>query len=301
MTFSFRVATLFRDHVVIMDFHGNHDLDVDMPCSARRRRERRLCALFRHEKLTVAMTIATVLHHTREKGTRVDKKGLLDAATQTLDFFDIDTDEDELLLAANQTIENVNQPTSEMHVTPTHVLDVPWFSERNCEQIVHAPVPHIDTQKVDEPKISILRTMADVRAPPVTPAPVIEYVTPSRVTEYVSPALDVTCPALVIEHVEPASAVTYTAFSTVIEYVAPAPAVTHEKPSPVIEYATPAPSAAPAPVTEYVAPAHPVIEYVVPSPVIEYIAPAPAATCFTPSQQFLPRKHHGSRHHWCQL
>ena len=57
----------------------------------------------------------------------------------------------------------------------------------------------------------------------------------------------------------------------------------------------PEPFAAPAPVTEDVAPApadtcatHPVIEYVAPSPVIGYIARAPAATCSAPSQQFPP-------------
>ena len=55
-----------------------HDFDVDMPCAARRRRERRLRAFFRHEKLTVAMTMATVLHHSRDKGTRFDQKALLD-------------------------------------------------------------------------------------------------------------------------------------------------------------------------------------------------------------------------------
>ena len=43
---------------------------------------------FRHKKRTVAMTMTTVLHHSRDKGTRVDQKALLDAATQTLGFFD---------------------------------------------------------------------------------------------------------------------------------------------------------------------------------------------------------------------
>ena len=51
-----------------MDCHGDHDFDVDMPCAARRRRERRMRAFLRHEKLTVAMTMATVLHHSRDKG-----------------------------------------------------------------------------------------------------------------------------------------------------------------------------------------------------------------------------------------
>ena len=70
----------------------------------------------------------------------------------------------------NQIIENVNESTSEMHVTPTPVIDVPCFSERKCEQIAHALVPHVDTQKIDDLKISIQRTMADVLVPPVTPA-----------------------------------------------------------------------------------------------------------------------------------
>ena len=72
-----------------MDCHGDHDFDVDLPCAARRHRERRLRAFFRHEKLTVAMTMATVLHHSRDKGTRVDQKAfLLHACTETTTFTD---------------------------------------------------------------------------------------------------------------------------------------------------------------------------------------------------------------------
>ena len=42
-----------------------------------------------------------------------------------MDFLEIDTEENELVPSVNRTIETVNQPTSEMHETPTLVVDVP--------------------------------------------------------------------------------------------------------------------------------------------------------------------------------
>ena len=75
----------------------------------------------------------------------------------------------------------------------------------------------------------------------------------------------------VIEHVAPASAVTYTELSPVTEYVAPASAVTHAARHPAIEYVAPTPvvtDAAPSSVIEYVACA-PVVFHAAPATVIE--------------------------------
>ena len=109
------------------------------------------------------------------------------------------------------------------------------------------------------------------------PALVVEYIfcapapavvaARARTDEYVAPASAREGPyrwkCHVARHMEPASAVTFTALSPVIECVAPAPAVIHEEPAPVIEY-------------------------VAPSPVIEYIAPPPAVIYSTPSLKSPP-------------
>ena len=82
---------------------------------------------------------------------------------------------------------------------------------------------------------------------------------PILVTQYVAPAL--------VEHVAPASAVTYTALVPVIEHVAHVPAHVHATPATVIEDAAPAPA----------------VTYTTPAPVIEYTAPALAAACAAPT------------------
>ena len=44
------------------------DMNVDGAGAARRRRERRLRAMLRHERQTVAMELAAALHHSRDVG-----------------------------------------------------------------------------------------------------------------------------------------------------------------------------------------------------------------------------------------
>ena len=132
----------FLTLVVIMDCHDHHGFDVDLPCAARRRRERRLEAFFRHGKLTVGIAVATVLHHSLDKGARVDRKALLDAATPTLDFFDIDRNE----------------------------IGCPFFLRGMANRPGTHLFPHFDTQKTDELKILVRRTMAVVPVPPARPA-----------------------------------------------------------------------------------------------------------------------------------
>ena len=74
------------------------------------------------------------------------------------------------------------------------------------------------------------------------PASIVSYFAatpaPALVIEYVAPAFAVThaAPAPAIEDVAPAFAVTYTALSPVIDYVAPTFAVTPDEPAPVTEY-----------------------------------------------------------------
>ena len=59
----------------------------------------------------------------------------------------------------------VFQPTIVTHAIPKPVTDVPWFSERNCEHVVHAPVPLVVTQKIDEPKFFISEQPVGMLAP----------------------------------------------------------------------------------------------------------------------------------------
>ena len=141
-------------------------------------------------------------------------------------------------------------------------------------------------------------------------ADVIEFVASAPVTTLLEPpvpvvhsvragrAKDNRDPALVIEHVAPAPAVTFIAPAPV-EHVSSTLYVTNAAPAPVIEHAAPASAVihtAPAPVIQDVtlAPADthatpaPVIDFVAPSPVIEHIAPATSVTHVTPSERFSP-------------
>ena len=101
-------------------------------------------------------------------------------------------------------------------------------------------------------------------------------------------------PETAIQHMVPASAVTYASPAPVIEYVAQAPADTDTTPESMTEYVAPAP----APAVYYATPA-PLIEFATPSPVIEYSALASSVTCFTHSPQSLLAHTNGSCYHWC--
>ena len=100
-------------------------------------------------------------------------------------------------------------------------------------------------------------------------------------------------PAPVTKDVAPAPAVapfstpavTYEAPAPVFDYVAPAHSVTFAVPAPVIDYVAPAHSvtyAVPAPVIDFVAPAHSVT-HSAPAPVFEYVAPAPLFEFIAPA------------------
>ena len=94
--------------------------------------------------------------------------------------------------------------------------------------------------------------------------------------------VNVSLPALAVEYISPAPAVSQ-ASSPVVEYIAPVPAVVHA-PTPVVETVAPAPAVFQAtPVEEYSAPAPAVFQA---TPVEEYSAPAPAVFHATPVEEF---------------
>ena len=91
-----------------------------------------------------------------------------------------------------------------------------------------------------------------------------------------------TSPVPVIEHVAPASAVTYTELSPVTEYVAPAPANTLAACSPAIEHVAPASA----------------VTYTALSSVIEYVASAPVVFYAVIEHSALQRSGHEHEHTW---
>ena len=134
----------------------------------------------------------------------------------------------------------------------------------------------------------------------------LQTVDESAVIKYLAPIPAVTpyaAPETAIQHVVPASAVTYTSLAPVTEYVAPTTDATIDEtddtfaaPAPVVQYVALAPAdtdttkesmtvyVAPAPAVYHATPA-PRIEFA--SPVIEYSPLTPSVTCFTPSPQLL--------------
>ena len=111
-----------------MDVHDDHAYRG----AARRRRERRLRAFLHHEKLSLAMQLATVSHHSWHRAGRAD------VSTQTMTFSDAATFAATASPAATCAATPAPVPEIE-HVIPapvaTHVVPAPVF-----EHVVPAPV-----------------------------------------------------------------------------------------------------------------------------------------------------------------
>ena len=174
--------------------------------SARRRRERRLRSMLRHERMAVAMTLAEALHHS--SGLKVMER------------------------AQHAALRGQKTGTRAGVAGPAPVT----------EYVAPAPaVAPFSTPAVSyEAPAPVIEYVAPT--PAVTyaaPAPVDGYVAPS-------PAVTYAAPAPVIGYVAPAPSVTYATPASVFEYVAPAPVLEYIAPTPAVSFVAPSQQLRPA-------------------------------------------------------
>ena len=240
--------------IVEMAAHGD---ELEHARSARRRRERRLRAWWRHEQFAISIrcAVASATHHSANRSRRVD------AETQTA------------------------------HV----VFPQERITERIMEQTCDAPVPQ-DVKPLEieyvAPALAVTRKRRQIKRAAPAPAPAyadVACTAPDPGIEYMpAPAGICAAPTPGIEHVSPAPAVTLAASAPV---TAPVPVIKYV--APVIVYVSlSAAYAEPTPVTDSVAPVTESVSLAAadaaPDPVIDSVAPriecmSPAAATAAPA------------------
>ena len=231
--------------------------------AARRCRERRLRGTLRHQRVAIAMGLATASHHSAQK-----RPAATHAATQIMPFA-VPTRVVEYITPAPGA-RSTPSPMNE-HVAPAldlaslleppvpdvpvvQVVQVPHVQEilsgqdsQTSESLGTAPVRHVnfaeivDVMEVEPPlpdeSLPVFMTATVVDTPlwvveDVQLAPVAESVLPAPVVMY-------TTLVLVVYDIAPTPAATYTEQALVDEYSAPAPAVSYAALTPVVKYISP--------------------------------------------------------------
>ena len=168
--------------------------------SARRRRERRLRAFWRHKTFAVQCAIATATHHSAFKPRRV---AYADASTQTL------------------------APAPDVFVAPAPVADRVTYAETVEEMDLEPPLP-AEPAPVTAPVVDVPVFVA--------PVPAVFCAAPTPEVEFRAPAPAASCAAPVpeVEFVAPTPADSCAAPPPVAEYVTQAPFEADAAPPPVV-------------------------------------------------------------------
>ena len=187
--------------------------------SARRRRERRLRCMLRHERQTVAMALAEQLHHSAN---RVER----DAAPrrQTTRAREGEVREE------HHALRGQTRPLPGMRPAPVQEPRPQVGIQRHrvigYELVLNPVVPQMAEQLVE---VSLPALAVEY----ISPAPaVFQASSPAAEHHALAPAV-IPAPAPVVENIAPAPAVLQ-APTPVVENIAPAPAVFHS-PTPVVE------------------------------------------------------------------
>ena len=242
-----------------MAAHGD---EHEHTCSARRRRERRLRAWWRHEQFAIRCAVPSATHHSSRRPRRVD------AEAQTTAPAPVDEN-----IAPDPAVYPASAPVDEYVV-----------SARVVEYMAPAPVTNLPQNTIENSveipgfrSVQGSQTSESVRPAPVRPVKsaetvaVIDFAPPLPAES--GPPIRETTPVveapLVLMEDDPVG-----------EYVARAPAVTNAERAPVVEHIALAPVVACAaldPVVEHMAPS-PAVTHAVQAPVVEHMAAAPAGT-----------------------
>ena len=161
---------------------------------ARRRRERRLRSMLRHERMAVAMALAEALHHS--SGLKVMERAQHAA----------------LRGQKSGTRAGVAGPAP----VTGYVAPAPAVAPFSTSDVSYeAPAPVVGFV-APSPAVTY-----------AAPAPVVGYVAPSPAVTYAAPVpvIDYVAPAPSVAYAEPAPVFEYVAPAPVLEYIAPAPAV----------------------------------------------------------------------------